>query len=243
MAFAVALDFRQSAAVNQAGLLLYGVGTIRPYEQSKKKRTESEPLPMAEALIIEIEDAPTDSDTCVITVNRPVSPGTPLYFSTPAEAASSPMAQRLLEPGKLEAVLLQENTITLLKPLDGVPWADVTPGVEVIVREHFEQQDKVFDGSDRDMTSDEEALAQRVQQVLDTEINPMVASHGGVIQVLGVKGSALYVHMGGGCQGCAMSTATLKQGVEQVVQRNFAEIDTILDTTDHAAGTNPYYRP
>ncbi|HIN30956.1 TPA: iron-sulfur cluster assembly accessory protein, partial [Candidatus Poribacteria bacterium] len=51
-----------------------------------------------------------------------------------------------------------------------------------------------------------------------------------------------YVHMGGGCQGCGQATATLKQGVQSMIQEEFPEIVNVIDTTDHAAGTNPYYQ-
>ncbi len=82
----------------------------------------------------------------------------------------------------------------------------------------------------------------RVQAVLDEEVNPAVASHGGYIDLIDIRGDVLYVEMGGGCQGCAMSKLTLKQGVERSIQARVPEITTILDVTDHAGGANPYFR-
>ncbi len=81
----------------------------------------------------------------------------------------------------------------------------------------------------------------RIQEVLDEEINPAVAGHGGYISLIDVQGDTVFVEMGGGCQGCAMSRMTLKQGVERVLKTHFPEIDEILDVTDHAGGRNPYY--
>ena len=89
----------------------------------------------------------------------------------------------------------------------------------------------------------EDPRAQEIQQVIDNQINPSVASHGGYIQLLDVQGETIYVHMGGGCQGCGMAKATLKQGVERVIKDHFPEIQHVIDTTDHAAGKNPYYQP
>jgi len=89
----------------------------------------------------------------------------------------------------------------------------------------------------------EDPRAQEIQQVIDNQINPSVASHGGYIQLLDIRGETIYVHMGGGCQGCGMAKATLKQGVERVIKDHFPEIQHVIDTTDHAAGTNPYYQP
>ena len=88
----------------------------------------------------------------------------------------------------------------------------------------------------------EEELRQKVQVILDDEINPAVAAHGGYITLLDVQGTRVFVQLGGGCQGCAMSTATLKHGVESTLKSQIPEITEILDTTDHAAGDNPFYQ-
>ena len=84
-------------------------------------------------------------------------------------------------------------------------------------------------------------LARRVQQVLDTQVNPGVASHGGFVNLLEVKDNVAYIQLGGGCQGCAQVDLTLKQGIEVAIQRQVPEIVAVRDTTDHAAGTNPYF--
>jgi Fe/S biogenesis protein NfuA len=83
--------------------------------------------------------------------------------------------------------------------------------------------------------------AQAIQQLIDERINPAVASHGGQIDLLDVTDDSIYIHMGGGCQGCGMADVTLKHGIEGMVQEHFPEIKNIIDTTDHASGTNPYY--
>ncbi|MEC8840588.1 MAG: iron-sulfur cluster assembly accessory protein [Candidatus Poribacteria bacterium] len=88
----------------------------------------------------------------------------------------------------------------------------------------------------------DDSRAQKIQELIDTRINPSVASHGGNIQLLDVTEDSVYVHMGGGCQGCGQAAATLKQGVQTMIQEEFPEIVNVIDTTDHAAGTNPYYQ-
>jgi Fe/S biogenesis protein NfuA len=88
-----------------------------------------------------------------------------------------------------------------------------------------------------------EPLALRVQEVLDTRINPGVASHGGWVELLGVKGTAAFIRMGGGCQGCGMADVTLKQGIETIIFSDVPEITAVIDETDHASGENPYYKP
>jgi Fe/S biogenesis protein NfuA len=80
-----------------------------------------------------------------------------------------------------------------------------------------------------------------IESVLDAEINPMVASHGGHIGLIDYQDNVVYVEMSGGCQGCAMSKLTLKQGVERALREHYPEIEEVLDVTDHAGGRNPYY--
>jgi Fe/S biogenesis protein NfuA len=85
--------------------------------------------------------------------------------------------------------------------------------------------------------------AQQIQELIDERINPAVAAHGGQIELLNVGEDSIYIHMGGGCQGCGMADVTLKHGIEAMVQEVFPEIKNVIDTTDHAAGDNPYYAP
>ncbi|HEY2953759.1 MAG TPA: iron-sulfur cluster assembly accessory protein [Candidatus Eisenbacteria bacterium] len=85
--------------------------------------------------------------------------------------------------------------------------------------------------------------AQAVQKVLDDEINPAVASHGGHVALLEVKDDVAYIQLGGGCQGCGMVDVTLKQGIEVRIREAVPSIREIVDTTDHAGGKNPYYQP
>ena len=88
-----------------------------------------------------------------------------------------------------------------------------------------------------------DATAQAVQKVLDDEINPAVASHGGHVALLEVKNDVAYIQLGGGCQGCGMVDVTLKQGIEVRIREAVPSIREIVDTTDHAGGKNPYYQP
>jgi Fe/S biogenesis protein NfuA len=78
---------------------------------------------------------------------------------------------------------------------------------------------------------------------LDSQINPAVARHGGFVQLMDVKDKTVYVLLGGGCQGCGMVDVTLKQGIEVLIKEALPEIEQVVDTTDHAGGTNPFYEP
>lgn len=86
-------------------------------------------------------------------------------------------------------------------------------------------------------------LADRVRYVLDVEINPQIAAHGGRVRLVdaGADGVVL-LQFGGGCHGCGMADVTLKQGIEKTLRRHFPEITAVRDATDHASGSNPYFR-
>ena len=86
-------------------------------------------------------------------------------------------------------------------------------------------------------------MAIRVQDLIDNRINPGIASHGGFVELLDVQSDTIYVRMGGGCQGCGMVDVTLRQGIEALIREEIPEIQHVVDTTNHAAGTNPYYQP
>jgi len=85
--------------------------------------------------------------------------------------------------------------------------------------------------------------ARRVVAVLDREVNPSIASHGGHAELAGIEGTTAYLRLGGGCQGCGMATVTLSQGIEVAITQAVPEIDRVVDVTDHASGTNPYFEP
>ncbi len=82
-----------------------------------------------------------------------------------------------------------------------------------------------------------------IRRLLDERINPQVAGHGGHIALVDVKDNTVYIRLEGGCQGCGMADVTLKQGVATQIQAVVPSIERVLDVTDHAGGTNPYFQP
>jgi Fe/S biogenesis protein NfuA len=84
-------------------------------------------------------------------------------------------------------------------------------------------------------------VAEKVQQLLDEQINPSLASHGGFAELKGVEDEKVYVTMGGGCQGCAVSAMTLRDGIARSITESIPEITEVIDVTDHDAGENPFY--
>jgi Fe/S biogenesis protein NfuA len=86
-------------------------------------------------------------------------------------------------------------------------------------------------------------VAEKVQTLLEQSINPSLAAHGGFATLLGVDEAAgnVYLTMGGGCQGCSMSRATLTHGIRAAILEALPELQDVIDATDHSAGSNPFY--
>lgn len=85
------------------------------------------------------------------------------------------------------------------------------------------------------------SVAEQVEQLLTEQINPALAAHGGFAELKGVDGEKVYVTMGGGCQGCAVSAMTLRDGIARSITEAIPEVTEVIDTTDHTAGENPFY--
>lgn len=85
-------------------------------------------------------------------------------------------------------------------------------------------------------------LAERVEAVLERQINPGVASHGGHVSLVDIRDNVVYLQMSGGCQGCSVASVTLTRGIKEALLSAVPEIEGVEDVTDHSAGRNPYYR-
>jgi len=84
-------------------------------------------------------------------------------------------------------------------------------------------------------------VSKAVAEVISNQVNPLVASHGGHVDLVGVDGGNAMISFGGGCQGCGMVDVTLKEGIEVMITEEVPEITAVIDMTDHEAGTNPFY--
>lgn len=85
------------------------------------------------------------------------------------------------------------------------------------------------------------SIPEKLQQLLDQQINPSLAAHGGFVQIEKVDDTVAYLTMGGGCQGCSMSAETLREGITVMVGQAIPEISEVIDVTDHESGENPFF--
>jgi Fe/S biogenesis protein NfuA len=85
-------------------------------------------------------------------------------------------------------------------------------------------------------------VAERVAQVLARQVNPAIAAHGGRAELVAIEQETVSLRLSGGCQGCAVASVTLRQGIEKAIVRAVPEITRVVDVTDHQSGTNPYFQ-
>jgi Fe-S cluster biogenesis protein NfuA len=143
--------------------------------------------------------------------------------------------------GEVEFHSLVGGTLNL--KLEGSAYAMLSQ-IENMLRHYVPEVEKVQDYQDAiEKPGLKTEAGQAVKKVLDERINPAVAGHGGHIALIDVQGARVYVRLEGGCQGCGMAGVTLKQGIETEIKRHVPQIEEILDVTDHASGTNPYFQP
>ena len=204
----------------------------------------SDVLPVDPAITIRAETSFADPDTCKFTVSRTVHPGGPFFFDNVERAGGSPLVEGLFALSGVAHVLVAENVVTVGKE-PNVSWSELKPAIGTTVRTHLLTGiPAIFEAPSNPGTrgrSDAELRAV-LEELLDREVNRSIAAHGGRISIVDVRDQSLFIAMSGGCQGCAASQVTLRQGFEVMVRKVAPEIVDIVDTTDHGAGSNPFYR-
>ena len=146
-----------------------------------------------------------------------------MRFRTAQEAEHSPLAKRLFALEGTTGVSLQGEQVTVThKP--AVNWREVGPLIGQAIRAHVASGEPAVSPEGLKSRSTEDSLRSRVQKVIDEQINPAVASHGGVISLIDVQGTAIYIQMGGGCQGCGQANVTLRDGIEESLKQQVPEI-------------------
>ncbi len=138
------------------------------------------------------------------------------------------------------AVVVPESSVARLVGAR-LDWSDEGDGGLVIVNPNTPPRPEVFaERPQVDLTSE---LAQRVLNVLDDQVNPSIAMHGGHADLVAVEEGVVYVRLSGGCQGCGLASVTLSQGIEVALRDSVPEVVSVVDVTDHASGANPFYEP
>ncbi|REC54488.1 hypothetical protein DRV84_13745 [Rhodosalinus sediminis] len=195
---------------------------------------------MSERLKIRAERPAGDPDTLRFVLEREVQPGA--EFSG-AEPGAAPLPRALLAIEGVRALHVAGRVVSVTRT-PGTDREALKAPVAAAIRAVLAETDAPLgDGAAAPAPGarDDAGVREAVQHVLDAQANPSIAAHGGHVAVVDVQDGVVSLRMSGGCQGCAASAATLRQGVEQMIRMAVPEVREIVDVTDHSAGTNPYY--
>lgn len=185
-----------------------------------------------------------DPDSCRFIVSKEVFPDDWTFqFRSPADAPGSALIAALFDIEGVDDVKIHKDTFTIHKNIPDA-WPKVAQKVIPVLKSQLNGEQGVLDESAREERKNaplDEEMRGRIEQALSEQINPALASHGGWVKLVKIEGQDVYVEMGGGCQGCASSRATMKFGVERAVKEAAPAVRNVIDATDHEAGSNPYY--
>lgn len=176
--------------------------------------------------------------------SQPISALDRTYLD-PKEALNSPVAAKLFGFPWVEQVRVKPEGVQVFKQ-DWVEWTVLEEPLRGLLEEHFanyqtnsiEENPHLEVGGNNLDSGDDAAV---IAQLIESEINPALSSHGGFVVLHGVKDNQVFLEMGGGCQGCAMSYMTLKEGIENAIKNAVPTITAVVDVTNHDAGANPFY--
>lgn len=185
-----------------------------------------------------------DNEQCKFMVNRPLFEGYSWLFSSFEEAAGSPLAESVFSIESVATLLVHDSTAVVTKTgAKGVSdWEALAREVGDSLRRTLEAGTDLVSKDIVAKIPSEQVVREEIQKVIDTEVNPGVAGHGGKITLTAIAGNTVTILMGGGCQGCSAADLTLKQGIHGAFRKAVPYVGAIYDETDHAGGLNPYYR-
>lgn len=178
-----------------------------------------------------------DIKVCRFTVDRPVHSGTD-SFANAEQAKANKLAESIFRIPGVSKVELNGYQVAVTQSGEE-DWRQIGKRIGAAIRNFLNPPPEIPEG---EMLA-ASVLREKVQQILDDQINPGVASHGGFVELLDVQEDNIFIRMGGGCQGCGAADVTLKMGIERLIRDQVPQVREIFDTTDHASGQNPFYAP
>jgi len=197
---------------------------------------------------IGITAEPIDNQRCKFIVSQPVFAGGVRRFSGAAEATGSPLAEAIFAiPGLVVGELIVSGNIVTVVKQSPAPWQAVGRAVGTAIRAALAAGVPAVAAAPKPAAADpsavsDDALYEQVAKVFDEQVNPMVARHGGRVELIDVQDAVVMLRMGGGCQGCGMADVTLRQGIEGMLAQLVPAVRGIVDITDHTSGANPYFQ-
>jgi len=196
---------------------------------------------------LKITAEPIDTARCKFLVSVPVHSAGVRRCSSREEAQGSALAEAIFAiPGAdVTELIVSGNLVTVVKR-SPAPWQAIGKSIGAAIRSALTSGGAAVAPKAAAPVAGaagpgDDALYERVADLFDTQVNPMVARHGGRVELIDVQDAVVMLRMAGGCQGCGMADVTLRQGIEAMLQQHVPEVKGIVDITDHTAGTNPYF--
>ncbi len=194
---------------------------------------------------IRITAEPVDNHRCKFVVSEPLHAAGVRRFASAEEAKGSPLAEAIfaIPAGGVTEVIVSGNIVTVVKD-NPAPWQVVGKAVGAAIRAAAASgaPPVAAKAAAAGGAVDDDTLYERVARLFDDQVNPMVARHGGHVELIDVQDAVVMLRMGGGCQGCGMADVTLRQGIEGMLAQHIPEVRGIVDVTDHTSGANPYFQ-
>ena len=211
---------------------------------------------------IEIEAKPAqNNDVCFFTLSIPLLQDFKVECHTKLETTNSPLLGALFDQSWVLNVAAEGNTLVIRKR-DAEDWQDDARIVAEIIRKLHAEGTPFFDKVYLESLSEKtiqalsnanqhfkvndinikSSLGLRIQKILAEVVGPSLASHGGHVNLIDVQNGKVYLHFGGGCQGCSQASVTVKQGIEKLLLKEFPELIGVEDVTNHSLGKNPFFK-
>jgi len=183
-----------------------------------------------------------DPMVCKFHCDRSILDDWTVVFNQPEDSLHSPLIDALFAIDGVASVTVSGSTITVTKMVP-TPWPHLAADIAKAIRGGCLGEAPAINPAVierlKNLPMDEAESA--IRELFETQINPALASHGGYVKLLKIEDRDVYVEMGGGCQGCASARATMRYGVEGAIRKVAPQVRNIIDATDHASGTNPFY--
>jgi len=183
-----------------------------------------------------------DPNVCKFHCDRPILDDWTVVFNSAADSHGSPLVDALFAVEGVSSVTVSGSTITIAKSIPS-PWPHLAGEIARAIRTGCatDQPPVSREVIERLKSMPMGDAEKAISELFEHQINPALASHGGFVKLVKIEGHDVYVEMGGGCQGCSSARATMRYGVEGAIRKVAPQVRNIIDATDHAAGTNPYY--
>jgi Fe-S cluster biogenesis protein NfuA len=214
---------------------------------------------------LEVVASPVDNKACLFAVSAEIFPGT-LNFSRGDDLSGAPLVKSIFADDLFLQVKVEGNKLLVIKK-EGEDWSSSAKKIGSILRTIHKEQGKFIElvPAGGYSTGDAKSsgtkahegtatlakpnpavltskLGLKIKMVLQEEIAPALAAHGGSVELIDIVDGCVYLNFSGGCQGCSQASVTVKEGIERALKKHFPEISQVRDITDHAQGHNPFYR-